>query len=274
MIKPIVIYHANCADGFTAAWCFWRKYKEEFDYHAGVYQEDPPDVKGRIVYLVDFSYKRAVVEKMVKNAEQVWLIDHHKSALEDLDNIPGLRYFTDIERSGARLAWDYLNPGQEPPRVLKHIEDRDLWKFEMPNTKEISAYVFSKEYDFAIWDNLMKASSSDLIQIENMGWAINQKHDKDIRELLKFSQRIMLIGNIDVPTANLPYTMSSEAGNIMAEGHAFAATYIDTEQYRVFSLRSAKDGMDVSIIAAQYGGGGHKHAAGFKVPRTHELATQ
>jgi nanoRNase/pAp phosphatase (c-di-AMP/oligoRNAs hydrolase) len=30
--------------------------------------------------------------------------------------------------------------------------------------------------------------------------------------------------------------------------------------------------MDVSAIALQYGGGGHEHAAGFKVDRDHELA--
>jgi nanoRNase/pAp phosphatase (c-di-AMP/oligoRNAs hydrolase) len=37
----------------------------------------------------------------------------------------------------------------------------------------------------------------------------------------------------------------------------------------IFSLRSTEEGLDVSEIAKLYGGGGHKHAAGFKVP--HEL---
>ena len=57
-MRPLVIYHGNCADGFSAAWCFWRKYGTGADYVAGVYQQDPPDVTGRDVYLVDFSYKR------------------------------------------------------------------------------------------------------------------------------------------------------------------------------------------------------------------------
>ncbi|MCB2070021.1 MAG: hypothetical protein KDF67_10500 [Ottowia sp.] len=70
MNRPIVIYHGNCADGFSAAWCFWRKYGTGADYVAGVYQKDPPDVTGRDVYLVDFSYKRAVVEQMLKAAAQ------------------------------------------------------------------------------------------------------------------------------------------------------------------------------------------------------------
>ena len=82
--RPLVIYHGNCADGFSAAWCFWRKYGDGADYHAGVYQQDPPDVTGRAVFLVDFSYKRAVVESMFQQASSVALIDHHKTAIDDL----------------------------------------------------------------------------------------------------------------------------------------------------------------------------------------------
>ena len=39
--RPLVIYHGNCADGFSAAWCFWRKYGDGADYVAGVYQQQP-----------------------------------------------------------------------------------------------------------------------------------------------------------------------------------------------------------------------------------------
>jgi len=89
MNKPIVIYHGKCADGFSAAWCFWDKYGDQYDYHAGVYGKEPPDVTDRLVFLVDFSYKRAVVEQMIKQAKSVTLIDHHKTAIEDLADLPG-----------------------------------------------------------------------------------------------------------------------------------------------------------------------------------------
>lgn len=160
-MKNIVIYHANCADGFGAAWCFWNKFGDTWDYHPGVYGAEPPDVTGRSVYLVDFSYKREVVER---------------------------------------------------------------------------------------------------------------KHHKDIAELLGVCRRSMVIGGYRVPVASLPYTLSSDAGHVMAQGEAFAACYWDTDEHRVFSLRSAEDGVDVADIASDYGGGGHKHAAGFKVPRSHALA--
>lgn len=282
MAKNLVIYHGNCADGFSAAWCFWKKYGDAADYVAGVYQTPPPDVTDRDVFLVDFSYKREVVIGMLQKAASVTLIDHHKTAIDDLqplfmqDSWKGepkqLAHFTDLERSGATLAWDYLFPGEPRPLLLGHIEDRDLWRFKLPGTREIQANVFSYEYTFELWDKLMSAGQVELLQMTVAGAAIERKHHKDIAELLKVCQRRMVIGGIDVPVASLPYTLVSDAAHKMAQGEPFAACYWDTEKGRIFGLRSADDGQDVSEIAKQYGGGGHKHAAGFTVPRTHELA--
>lgn len=282
MNRPLVIYHANCADGFSAAWCFWRKYGTGADYVAGVYQQDPPDVTGRDVFLVDFSYKRAVVEQMLAVANRVTLIDHHKTAIEDLqplfvqDSWTGepkqLAHFTDLDRSGATLAWDYLFPYEPRPLLLGHVEDRDLWRFKLPGTREIQALVFSYEYTFEQWDALMSADQVELLKFTAAGAAIERKHHKDIAELLKVCQRRMVIGGVDVPVASLPYTLSSDAGHVMAQGEAFAACYWDTAEHRIFSLRSAPSGWDVSDVAKSFGGGGHKNAAGFRVPRDHELA--
>lgn len=271
-MKPLIIYHGNCADGFSAAWCFWRKYHHGADYFAGVYQEPPPDVTGRDVYLVDFSYKRDVVIGMLQTAESVTLIDHHKTAIEDLRGLVGLKQFTDLERSGATLAWDFLFPDEARPLLLGHIEDRDLWRFKLPGTREIQAVVFSHEYTFEQWDALMSADRVGLLKMTAAGAAIERKHHKDVAELVKVCQRRMVIGGHDVPVASLPYTMVSDAAHKMAQGEPFAACYWDTAEGRNFGLRATDEGLDVSDIAKQYGGGGHAKAAGFKVPRDHELA--
>ena len=282
MTKPLVIYHSKCADGFSAAWCFWHKYGQECDFHPGVYSEEPPDVAGRDVYLVDFSYKRDVVEQMLAQAKSVCLIDHHKTAIEDLtplfiqDSYMGepkqLACFVDLNRSGATLAWDYLFPNETRPLLLGHVEDRDLWRFKLPGTREIQAFVFSHEYTFEMWDKLMSADQVELLKMTAAGAAIERKHHKDIEELLDICKRHMVIAGYDVPVASLPYTMSSDAGHILSEGQPFAACYWDTADHRIFSLRSAEDGLDVSAVALTYGGGGHAHAAGFRVPRSHPLA--
>jgi oligoribonuclease NrnB/cAMP/cGMP phosphodiesterase (DHH superfamily) len=226
--------------------------------------------------LVDFSYKRGVVERMLNMAYRVTLIDHHKTAIEDLRDL-GVRHrnyynFCDLERSGATLAWDYLFPNEPRPLLLGHVEDRDLWRFKLAGTREIQANIFSYEYSFELWDKLMAAGQVELLQMTVAGAAIERKHHKDIAELVKVCQRRMLIGNYDVPVASLPYTFSSDAGHLMAQGELFAACYWDVADGRIFSLRSADTGLDVADVAKEFGGGGHARAAGFKVPRTHKLA--
>jgi uncharacterized protein len=270
--RPLVIYHANCADGFGAAWCYRKRFGESVDFHPGVYSEAPPDVTGREVLLVDFSYKRDVVEEMLTKAESVTLVDHHKTAIEDLAGLPGLSQYVSLDRSGAMLAWTHCFGSEPPPLLLGHIQDRDLWKFKLAGTREISAFVFSHEYTFEQWDKLMSADQVELLQMTAAGAAIERKHHKDIAELLKVCQRRMVIAGHDVPAASLPYTMGSDAGHIMAKGEKFSACYWDTSEHRIFGLRSSEEGSDVALVAQFYGGGGHKHAAGFRVVRDHELA--
>lgn len=297
-MKPLCIYHGNCADGFGAAWVV-RKYFGDgnVDFHAGVYGAPPPDVDKRDVILVDFSYKRPVIAEMcAKGAASILILDHHKTAAADLEGFwkPPARYedfvthvaqglyeanmlpvnaVFDMHRSGAMIAWDYFFPDVAAPKLIEHIQDRDLWLFKLEGTREIQANVFSYPYDFAVWDRLM---ASDPVTLIAEGAAIERKHHKDVVELVGVMRRIMNIGGHLVPVANLPYTLTSDAGHLMcrevvgADGSSwrprFAACYWDTPQGRVFSLRSTETGLDVAEIAKAYGGGGHRNAAGFTKP--------
>jgi hypothetical protein len=308
MQRPLCVFHGSCADGFGAAWVVRKFFNGECDFHPGVYQDPPPDVNGRIVILVDFSYKRDVLLELAKNAWGVLLIDHHKSAAEDLkaddnyivdfggysgrkdwrrflecsqmdrwENAQYARVYSvfDMQRSGAGMAWDFFFPDDHRPALIDRIEDRDLWRFSMPDTRAVQAAVFSYPYDFGVWDALANA---DMAKLRTEGEAIERKHHKDIAELVKSLRREMIIGGHWVPVANLPYTLTSDAGHLMCQPYQslnlqgeivtppFAGCYWDTPSGRVFSLRSVDGGADVSEIAKQYGGGGHKNASGFRVP--------
>lgn len=262
MNNTLCIYHSNCADGFTSAWVVRRALGEHVLFHPGIYQQPPPDVTGKDVVLVDFSYKRDVLEQMIDRAASVTILDHHKTAQADLEGLRGALTVFDMDRSGARITWDHYFPGVTPPQLLLHIEDRDLWRFALPKTREIQANVFSHPYDFAVWDKLM---ATDPRELAAEGDAIERKHFKDIAELLAVVTRPMRLGGFVVDVANLPYTLTSDAAHALAIGKPFGACYWDTPQGRVFSLRSSNDGQDVAEIAKIYGGGGHRRAAGFRV---------
>lgn len=276
--NPIVIYHGGCADGFGAAWCFHHfctKNNIGIDYYAGVYNRPPPDTSDREVFLVDFSYKKDVILKMLQTANRVVLIDHHKTALDDLKDVrhPNFSVYTDLYRSGAVLAWDFLFPGSVRPSVLEHIQDRDLWKFELPNTKEIMAAVFSYDQDFEVWGKLMTYNEASIYTLYHEGITLLRKNQKDVTSVIQSSLRYQVINDITVPVVNCPYFLASDIGDILSKDHSFVALYYDTAQARKFSLRSSKEGgADVSLIASKFGGGGHKNAAGFEVPRNHPLA--
>ena len=291
MINTMCIYHSQCADGFGAAWAYRHSLRATQDiseetrpdgthvvlqddgtttmFYPGSYGAEPPDVTGIDVVLVDFSYKRPVLLEMSKKAKSILILDHHKSAQEDLDDIVPfasclIEVVFDMDRSGAGITWDYYFPNKTRPALINHIEDRDLWRFNLRDTREIQAAVFSYPYRFSTWDHLML--STDLQELVLEGRAIERKHHKDIDEMLETTQRTLRIAGYDVPAANLPYIFSSDACHKMAIHAPFAVCYWDTPKGRTFSLRSAAYGVDVSKIATQYGGGGHYHAAGFFAP--------
>src|SRR6478735_6580187 len=137
MIQKLCIYHGNCADGFTSAWVV-KKIHPNTDFHAGFYRESPPDVTGKIVYIVDFSYERNVMEEIVSKAFKVIHIDHHDTAIRAMADFESAKfekfYSPENTESGAMLTWKYFYPGIEVPDIIKHVDDRDRWKFYLPGT--------------------------------------------------------------------------------------------------------------------------------------------
>lgn len=283
-MKTLCIYHSNCADGFGAAWAVRLALGADIEFHPAAYGKPAPDVAGRNVIIVDFSYPLATLQQMAEKATSILVIDHHKTAAEDLAQLPKapssyllwmesydqLAAHFDMHRSGAGLTWDFFFPATPRPALINHIEDRDLWQFKLEGTREVMAAVFSYPQDFATWDRLM-ADDIDLLWMA--GLAIERKQQKDIADLVASNRRYLVIGDVTVPAINLPHTMASDAGHLLCKGQPFAAIYWDTAEGRSFSLRSTDEGDDVSAIAKQYGGGGHRNAAGFKVPFDHELVT-
>src|SRR3989304_8308490 len=156
MIDTLVIYHKNCVDGFAAAWCAHERFVEEIEYIPASYGDEPPDVKGKRVFILDFSYKRNVMLKLIEEAKELLCLDHHETAEKELENLP--HCFFDMTKSGAMLSWCLFFKYREhtAPKLIKYVQDRDLWKNELPNSLELSTYIRSFPFTFEAWDNLYK----------------------------------------------------------------------------------------------------------------------
>lgn len=267
-MKTLCIFHGACDDGFAAAWAVRNALgADSVEFYPGVYQKEPPDVTGRDVVMVDFSYKRPVLEAMIAVAKNFCVLDHHKTAQEDLAGLdgcrPGVEILFDMERSGAGLAWDYFSEGKPRPEFINYIEDRDLWRKKLPGGDEFTIALRSYPQDFAVWDTLVR-NSVDMLIAE--GESIQRYYRLRVEELKRSSYLAKFAGH-EIMIANAPYFAASEVAGELAEGRPFGASYFEVRsgQYQ-YSLRSREDGIDVSEIAKQFGGGGHRGAAGFTVP--------
>jgi oligoribonuclease NrnB/cAMP/cGMP phosphodiesterase (DHH superfamily) len=268
MTKKVCIYDYNCPDGFGAAWVVKSAHpSENIEFVPGIRNTILPDVTGKDVIMVDFAYNRAVIAGMAKIANSVLIIDHHITAINDLmgieEEFPNIKCVFDISHSGCVLTWQYYYPGIMVPTLLQYIEDTDLWKHALPNSRAVMAVVYSYAYTFEDWEHLMQYSPESLVA---EGTAIDRKHKKDVLELIEYGRKFITFVGHDIPILNVPYTMVNDVGSIMGQGYPFAMMWMEYPAGIKVSLRSAEDGVDVSVIAQRFGGGGHKHAAAYTLP--------
>jgi hypothetical protein len=267
--KPdILIYHGpSCLDGFGCVWALSGKWPD-VAVHEGVYGRDPPDVTGLRVLIADFSYPEDVMREMAKVATSIVVLDHHRTSKDTFKKLfdEGLiRGEHDETRSGAALTWEYVWGNRHAPKMIEHIQDRDLWKFEIPHTREVTAALASAGHDLDVWTGMARAlESGRQMEVINDGAAILRQRDTDMAAVIRAGVRSMIIGGVRVPVCNAPFFWASEIAAAMAKDHPFAATYMDlSDGTRQFSLRSREGGQEVHEIAREYGGGGHPMAAGF-----------
>lgn len=258
----IVIYHGNCYDGFASAWAA-RRHSPNAVFVPAQYGDAPPDVAGRRVLICDFSFPRDVLLRMRSESSDLLVLDHHKTASEDLAGLDFAIF--DMERSGAGLTWDTLHPDHVRPQMIDYVEDRDLWRFRFPESRAFHAALSSLPMEFGAWD---KNHLRDVHEVLGEGQAI-LRYIQQKAESMASRAGIVRLGSHLMRAINVPVEFVSETAECLKdiEPHLPILGFSwDGERNNYYcSLRSRNDGPDVSAIAREFGGGGHVHAAGFRV---------
>lgn len=290
MSRPLVIYHASCVDGWCSAWIFDRCFGG-VELLPANYGDSPPNVDGRTVFVLDFSFPREVMMDMHSSAHSMWVLDHHKSAEEDCDDLPFCIF--DKEQSGAGLAywWCYDNGyifelkksletrdiASGMSALSQYVQDRDLFRFALDASEAVNAAIRSYPFELETWDYLSRKCHVTPLSLVTEGEAI-QRYRRQIIDSHIGHSHIVEIAGVKVPsTLCATGDIISDVCGELAKGQLFAATYCPTSDGDLLvSLRSDSNGLDVSQIAKEFGGGGHFHAAGFKLPYQYlvRLSTQ
>jgi hypothetical protein len=248
---PIVLWHGGCTDGFAALWAVYRALGE-VEAVKGYYQSDDDTIArltelitDRVVYIVDLSYPVDVIQRWRAHAKHVTLLDHHKTALEHLSPLlsatdpidqskvrrsvvteDDLTMVIDMDRSGAGLAWDHFfgKPGDNPfvmvdyveprPWLIDYVEDRDLWKFNLPDSRVINCFIKHQEQTFERWDCMADALTLDDAVLS--GVAAKTVVDHFIEGAVNAARIVNLNGHL-VPAYNGFYWNTSEACERLAQ---------------------------------------------------------
>lgn len=259
----IIVYHADCCDGFTAAWVLSKRYPMA-TFVPARYGEDLIPMPGEHYIFVDFCFKRPVMEEFLAAASSLLVLDHHKTAAEGMVGFPNCIF--DMEKSGARLAWEFVGKSDHQ-EIVSYVEDRDMWWHSLERTHEVNAVIQSCEKTFEVWDRLDVMVKYDFRNMVGQGRALLNANKQTIatRGFLKqdgrrnFNTKDGLIWGVNSPV------LVSELLHELCAGEPYAVAYhrLANGMWK-YSLRSDENGVDVSEVAKRYpGGGGHEHAAGF-----------
>lgn len=281
-VTDVVIYHDNCVDGFASAWAAYRFLAPNTIYLPCSYGQIP-ELPNTIndhsnIYIVDFSFSRQILKVFAALAKHVVVLDHHKTAQEALENWEdkpeNVEIVFDMNRSGAGITWDWFNQNWydtpktnlalagNRPSFINYVEDRDLWRFALPSSKEVNAYISHVPKTFEAYDDFDYTTFEDM---SVSGKLLLDQHQKFCEEIV-LDARDVIINDKAGLACNCTPQFSSEVGNLLTKkSGTYGATYHSTRDGSVkWSLRSEGD-YDVSAIAKQFGGGGHKNASGFSL---------
>ncbi len=273
-MRRVCFYHAGCPDGFGAAWAVWRAWGEQGRYLPRGHDEvlDAFAYEGDQVVFVDIAPPPRVAVELGEVAGQLVVLDHHLTArnrytqdarlLSSLSD-RGHHVYFDLEHSGAVLAWQYFHGDEPVPALLAYVEDQDLWNWKLPESEAVNAAIGSYPRDLESWDGLARRPWEELAA---EGTPILRAQCIEVERSLRFAHPIQ-IGDLRVEAVNA-LQHRSQIGHELAKraafGHAIGVAY------RVFgsrvdvSIYSIGD-VDVSAVAAERGGGGHRNASGFSV---------
>ena len=271
--QPLVIYHGRrCPDGFSAALAAWLFYEGKAEFlgldHGDIKGvADLPALAGRAVYILDFSFAPDILCGIEALAAQLVLLDHHKSAAEKLAGFVcrcGVVHF-DMNKSGARLAWEFFQSATPLPDLVRFVEDRDLWIWQYAESAGFLAALDMEAFEFARWAEIAGFSPVQMTQFMARGAAMDEKFSNLAADIAEGAQPVTVNGQRGL-MVNAPGVFHSLIGNMLSEkSGSFALMWVAGKDGVIkVGLRSQR-GFDCIPLAESMGGGGHAQACGFKM---------
>lgn len=273
MLKTVVFYHDD-SDGLASALSLFIKHGTDATYIPVQYKQPVPNVtldKETQLFIVDFSYPLPILLDLQSKVQSILVIDHHETAQKQLQDFDCAIF--DIEKSGASLCWETIHPNVPVPKVIELVADRDLWKFELQDSKAFEAGIrgSGKWKDLSYWERLT-FDTEELQKIIDNGNTILEPQNAFIENFVKSRKfKVAKFRGLRCAIFNTTYLISDLSSAVYQQTQQpvdmTMSYFVTANGDMVFSLRTSVDGdIDVGAIAVSLGGGGQTKSAGFSMP--------
>lgn len=268
--KIVVFYHAECTDGFTAAWVSWKKFGNKAQYIASLHH-DVPVIKDKEIYMLDITFPENVVRKLMKDNKRVTSIDHHISNKKVVLMTSQPLYA--LNHSGCTLAWQYFFPDKAVPQFLLRVEDRDLWNNKVTGSRTLYFYLGLLGHSFANWSKVIRDFEvpEERKKILEIGALIQQHEEEMVKYDVEKSAKVVEFQGYKVYAINTTRDASEVGAKLYKMKPPFSIIWNEHKSGLILISLRGDGSVDCSKIAAKYGGGGHKNSAGFTVPSLKDI---
>jgi len=276
MKQTVVIYHKSDFDGIFCREIAKKKFGDEAEYIGWEYGEPEPVVSPeQNLYILDLS-----VPGLMNHPKLIW-IDHHKSAIDKYPtSIGGLR----IDGVAAcRLAWQYffgptfidllmkesfIDRKVIEPLAVRLAGEYDIWDKRNPNVDWFQRGLYSFNLEDRHWDELLKVTfyyHGLVINLCERGKIVNDYQNIVDEQLLKSRSFDLHWGGLCFLAINHARCNSMTFESGAKEYHDGLLSFCWTGTKWTISMyhTAFNKEIDLSAIAVQFGGGGHKGACGF-----------
>ena len=274
------IYHSIDLDGWCSAAIVKMKFPEVklIGYNYG---DEIPDLSFEDIIMVDISLPKEI---MIENMRLTW-IDHHISAIKEMGEggtqIAGIR---DTKFAACELTWKYFFPKEPIPEFVRLLGRYDCFGHkDTDEEQKVLEFQYAARAYYKNPDDCYKMITKnndtmypvwyDIDWLLQSGKSIYKYLCTEAKQTYKNGFYFPFPEDINGITHTRKFICFNKERfnpinfgiNYHNDGYDGAACFHFANGLWNFSLYNDNGEVDCSVIAKQFGGGGHKGAAGFRV---------
>lgn len=225
-------------------------------------------------YITDIYMLDICIPELMNDPRLIW-IDHHKSSIDEFDHL-GMLGVRTIGVAACELAWNYFNSTMTViPLAVQLASVYDVFNRQSPLWEDAQNFQFGlRACGYKTLDDVtanFDTICEDVVRIVGKGKPIRQWEIESATNYARSMHHVIKYRGHKIAAVNSNVRGSGAFGTFLDEENDFDFSMAYRYDPNVGKVRfgiyhiNGKEDIDLSVIAQDFGGGGHKGASGFEM---------